>query len=63
MSSTGINSLSAENFNSTRSKLNKKLEDAFGAYEKSTIQLARFGLKPGVRYGLKLTGKRITLSW
>ena len=63
MSSTGINSLSAENFNSTRSKLNKTLEDTFGAYEKSTIQLARFGPKPGVRYGLKLTGERITLSW
>ena len=63
MSNTGINSLSAENFNSTRSKLNKKLEEAFGAYEKDVIQLSRQGSKPGVRYGLLLSKKKIILSW
>lgn len=63
MSDTGISSLSAENFNSSRSKLNKRLEEAFGAYEKDIIQLARQGSKPGVRYGLVLSKKRITLSW
>lgn len=63
MSDTGISSLSAENFNSSRSKLNKKLEEAFGAYEKDIIQLARQGSQPGVRYGLVLGKKQITLSW
>ena len=63
MSDTGISSLSAENFNSTRSKLNKRLEEAFGAYEKDSIHLARQGEKPGVRYGLVLSRERITLSW
>ena len=63
MSDTGISSLSAENFNSTRSKLNKKLEEVFGAYEKNIIQLARQGSPPGVRYGLVLSNKLITLSW
>lgn len=63
MSDTGINSLSAENFNSTRSKLNRKLEDHFGAYEKETIQLAPIGVKPGVCYGLKLGREQIVLRW
>lgn len=63
MSDTGISSLSAENFNSTRSKLNKRLEEAFGAYEKKTIQIIGQGTKPGVRYGLVLSKKQITLSW
>ncbi|MFK5926410.1 MAG: CRISPR-associated ring nuclease Csm6 [Desulfuromusa sp.] len=63
MSDTGISSLSAENFNSTRSKLNKRLEEAFGAYEKKIIQLAGQGSKPGVRYGLILSKNQLTLSW
>ncbi len=63
MSSTGIGSLSAENFNSTRSKLNKQLEEAYGSYEKNSIQLDKQGQKPGVRYGLHLSRQQITLSW
>lgn len=63
MSDTGINSLSAENFNSTRSKLNRRLEDAFGAYEKEIIQVASQGEKPGARYGLSIKNHQITLSW
>lgn len=63
MSDTGILSLSAENFNSLRSKLNRRLLNSFGAVEKEYLELTSRGIKPGVRYGLQLEPEKIQLVW
>ncbi|MDO8724305.1 MAG: CRISPR-associated ring nuclease Csm6 [Syntrophales bacterium] len=59
MSDSGVASLSAENFNMYRSKLNRDLERSFGAHDLQALEVASRGRKPGARYGLALDRERI----
>lgn len=59
MSDTGITQLSAENFNSYKSKIRRDLERAFGPYEMPRLEIASSGRRPGLRYGIPLERGRL----
>jgi CRISPR-associated protein Csx14 len=61
MSDSGIQGLTAENFNSYRNKINRDLETAFGPTESRHIQISSHGKRPGVRYGIALESERIRI--
>lgn len=54
MSDTGIQALSAENFNAYKSKLHRDLERAYGPAEADTLAITARGRRPNTRYGLLL---------
>ncbi len=62
MSDTGIACLSAENFNSYKSKIKRDLLACFGAMA-SDLQITSVGRKPDTRYGIMLERRRITIIW
>ncbi len=59
MSNTGILSLSAENFNSYKSRIRTGLERAFGSYEVAHLAIDSQGKRPDTRYGIPLDRGRI----
>jgi len=59
MSDSGIQGLTAENFNSYRTRINRDLEQAFGPAEARQLRIASHGRRPGTRYGIPLDGQRI----
>lgn len=61
MSDSGIQGLTAENFNSYRNKINRDIENAFGPAEARSLQIASKGKRPGVRYGITLEKERIRI--
>lgn len=56
---TGVQSLSAENFNSYKAKIRRDLEKGFGAHELKHLEILSIGKKPGVRYGIPLDRTKI----
>lgn len=54
MSTSGILSLSAENFASYKSKIKQELEKAYGGYELPWLEIASQGTRPDTRYGIRL---------
>lgn len=63
MSNTGIDSLSTENFNSYKSKIRKKLLEAFGPSDLADLEIGTMGKRPDTRYGIRLDKKRIIMKW
>jgi CRISPR-associated protein Csx14 len=61
MSDSGIQGLTAENFNSYRNKINRDMERAFGSSEARHLQISSHGKRPGVRYGISLESERIRI--
>jgi len=61
MSDTGINSLSQENFNSYRNKINRSIEQTFGPLHGRDIMIRSHGKRPGVRYGIQLSREKIQI--
>ncbi len=61
LSDSGITSLSKENFNSYRAKINASIEKRFGAQDHKRLLIASLGRRPGVRYGLHMDKARITI--
>lgn len=61
MSDSGIQGLTAENFNSYRNKINRDMENAFGPTEARHLQISSHGKRPGVRYGIPLESERIRI--
>lgn len=61
MSDSGIRNLSAENFNSYKSKINRSLEGRFGPYEARSLKIEGRGSRPETRYGISLDRGRIRL--
>lgn len=61
MSDSGIQGLTAENFNSYRNKINRDIENSFGASEARHLQITSHGRRPGVRYGMSLESERIRI--
>ncbi|MEI6208783.1 MAG: hypothetical protein WCP20_18555 [Desulfuromonadales bacterium] len=61
MSDSGIQGLTAENFNSYRNKINRDIEGNFGPSEARHLQISSHGKRPGVRYGLALESERIRI--
>jgi len=61
MSDSGIQGLTAENFNSYRNKINRDMENAFGPTEARHLQISSHGKRPGVRYGIALESERIRI--
>jgi CRISPR-associated protein (TIGR02584 family) len=59
MSTSGIRSLTAENFNSYKSKIRSDLEKGFGAHEMKQLEIISRGHRPRVRYGISLDRARI----
>ncbi len=59
MSDSGIMALSAENFNSYKSKIRTDLEKAFGPYELPRLEIASQGQRPDTRYGITMKKDRI----
>lgn len=59
ISDSGIASLSKENFNSYRTKINREIINRFGAQEGARLQIEACGERPGVRYLLPLDRQRI----
>ena len=59
MSDTGILGLNAENFNSYKSKIQRDLEKTFGIYALRELGIESVGMKPSVRYGLRIDRDRI----
>lgn len=63
MSDTGIISLSQQNFNTYRSKLNKCLEQAFGPYDAPDLCITPHGPHGDKRYGIPLDRGRLEIRW
>lgn len=61
MSDTGIQGLSAENFNAYKSKLRRDLERAFGPLEANRLEINTRGRRPNTRYGLALDREQIRI--
>ena len=61
MSDSGITNLNAENFNSYKGKLKKRLLDNFGQYNLRDLEIVSKGRKPGIRYGIKMSKERLEL--
>lgn len=61
MSDTGIQSINQENFNSYRNKINRAIQRAFGHVHGNEIAIASSGIRPGVRYGIRLSKERIRI--
>lgn len=61
MSDSGIQGLTAENFNSYRNKINRDIENTFGPTEARHLQISSHGKRPGVRYCISLESKRIRI--
>lgn len=61
MSSTGITALSAENFNTYKSRLHKDLEKAFGRLEAEKLAISSKDKRPNTCYGLKLDKNQIRI--
>ena len=63
ISDTGITNLSAKNFNMYKGKIKKNLEMTFGAFALTDLEIASFGTKPNVHYGLKIDKQRIEIVY
>jgi len=61
MSSSGVQGLTAENFNSNRTRINQDIEKAFGTADSKVLKIAAHGKRPGVRYGINLDRERIRI--
>lgn len=61
MSDTGIQAISAENFNAYKSKLRRDLERAFGPVEADRLEITTRGRRPRTRYGLSLDRAQIRI--
>ncbi|MGE4345287.1 MAG: CRISPR-associated ring nuclease Csm6 [Geoalkalibacter sp.] len=59
MSDSGVLGLTAENFNSYKSKIRADLERAFGSHCLEQLQISAVGSRPGLRYGIKLDRRSI----
>ncbi len=59
MSDSGILALSAENFNSYKSRIRAGLERVFGSYQVAHLAIASQGKRPDTRYGIPLDRERI----
>ncbi len=60
MSNSGIQGLTAENFNSYRNKLNRDIEKAFGPASAKLLAVSASGTRP-VKYGIRLNMNRISI--
>jgi len=61
MGEGSIGRLSAENFRSYRSKINKDLLKGFGTMAMHDLEIASHGKRPDTRYGLRLDKERIRI--
>ncbi|MDI6796734.1 MAG: CRISPR-associated ring nuclease Csm6, partial [Desulfatibacillaceae bacterium] len=61
MSTTGIASLDAENFNSYKSKIKRSLQKSFGQHAMQELEIASSGSRPDTCYGLPLQKERIRI--
>lgn len=59
MSNSGILGLSAENFRGYRTKINRQLEQCFGAHELHNLEISTRGKKPNTGYGIGMDRERI----
>jgi len=62
-SDSGIVSLSKENFNSYRAKVNREINNRFGAQEAARLQIKAHGNRPGVCYLLPVDRQRIKVIY
>lgn len=60
---SGIVELSAENFRVYRSKINKQLEQCFGAHELHNLEISARGRKPNTGYGIGMDRDRIRVEF
>ncbi len=61
MSDSGIIGLTAENYRSLRSKVNKSISGAFGLYASKDFQITSMGTKPDTRYGILMDKVRLEI--
>ena len=61
MSDSGIQGLTAENFNSYRNKINRDLESTFGPGEARHLKISSYGKRPAMRYGITLESEQIRI--
>ena len=61
MSTSGIISLTSENFNSYRSKINRKIATEFGAIDAPLLQISSHGIRPETCYGLRLNRNQLRI--
>lgn len=61
MSSTGITSISEENFKSYKSKIRSRLQSAFGSYVLPKLEVSCIAQRPVSRYGVALPRKHLVL--
>jgi CRISPR-associated protein Csx14 len=59
MSSTGISSLSSENFASYKSRIRQDLNKHFGPYVLPELEISSQGKRPNTRYGIKMDRRHI----
>jgi len=63
MSDSGIRSLTAENFNSIKTKIKKALQNRFGPYALKDLEIASLGRRPDTKYGILLDKERIEVVY
>ena len=61
MSDSGITSLSAENFRSLKSRINKKIAQAFGHLAAKKLEITATGTRPDTKYGILMDKKHIQM--
>lgn len=63
MSETGILSLTQENFNSYKSKINRAIIQRYGQRLASDLVIDAVDKRPNTRYGIRLDRSRLCLEW
>ena len=63
MSDSGIMSLTAENFNSLKSKIKNGLKSRFGPHALKEMEIASVGKRPDTRYGILMDRKKIEIVY
>ncbi len=61
ISDSGITNLNKQNFHSYKSKINKKLNNYFGASQVTSLKIESHGVRPETVYGIKIDKNRIDI--
>ena len=63
MSDTGIKNLTADNFNSYRSKIKSDLLRGFGPYALKDLEISSVGTRPNTKYGIRMDRSMIEIVY
>lgn len=63
MSDSGITALSADNFNSYKSRIKENFQKKFGPYAVKKLEITSVGTRPNTRYGIMMNKSKIEIVY